>query len=368
MVRVRQHTQSIQQGNPNLAQFFTPTPVAEFIWNVLEAWADDQVNSANRIIDPTAGRGHLLDAVARRVGPERVLGVEIDPGLGERRIGMARQVKFFTGDGLVDHPPDVSLESFGLVVGNPPFGRLDEGPPKLSEVGCFEVINLVGSARRKGQAPVPIKGIATELLFLERALNLAMDGGVIAYIMPEGFHANQRLQRVRDWVLTKASLVGVIELPEIVFRAPGLNAQTSVLVLVLRKERKVRRTAEAMLLRATGQILQRDLNELAAAARSGNPPQGRVRSVRIRTERLVGRRWDARYWIGLDAARRAVTRHPLKSLGDYITHITYGPIVTGSRPLHDANGIPVVRQGDFLESARPGWSAAGQSRGPPRPG
>ncbi len=37
-------------------------------------------------------------------------------------------------------------------------------------------------------------------------------------------------------------------------------------------------------------------------------------------------------------------------LGEYICHLTYGPIVTGSRPQHVEAGVPVVRQGDIAET------------------
>ena len=347
-MRVRQHTHSTQRGDPDLAQFFTPTAVAEFIWHLLEVWGGEQVRPGTRIIDPAAGRGHLLDVAVRRLGPEGVLGVEIDPRLSERRLGLARQLDIVIGDGLIDHAPDVFPGSFGVVVGNPPFGKLDGRPDEGSpDRGCFEVAGLVNAKDESDSRP-GTGWIAMELLFLERALSLAAEGGLIAYIMPEGFFANQRLQRVRDWVLTKATLVGVVELPGAVFRGRGLHAQTSV--LVLRKEQIRSSNAETILLRTTGTSLQKDLDEMAAAAGDPGATRERVAVLQVRVARLFGKRWDSRYWIGLEAAKRAVTRHPLRSLGDFISHITYGPIVTGSRPVHDPVGIPVVRQGDFLES------------------
>ena len=40
----------------------------------------------------------------------------------------------------------------------------------------------------------------------------------------------------------------------------------------------------------------------------------------------------------------------LVPLGEYIRHLTYGPIVTGSRPQHVEAGVPVIRQGDIAET------------------
>jgi hypothetical protein len=37
-------------------------------------------------------------------------------------------------------------------------------------------------------------------------------------------------------------------------------------------------------------------------------------------------------------------------LGDFIQHLTYGPIITGSRPQPMGSGIRIIRQGDFVET------------------
>ena len=37
-------------------------------------------------------------------------------------------------------------------------------------------------------------------------------------------------------------------------------------------------------------------------------------------------------------------------LGDFIQHLTYGPIITGSRPQHLSDGVRVIRQGDFTKT------------------
>ena len=304
------------------------------MWNLLEAWVGDCLGPAVRVIDPAAGRGHLLDVVSRHVGPDRAMGIEIDPGLADVRQGLAEGVAFRIGDGLDDHPPEVVPGVFDLVIGNPPFGQLG-GATKNIRRSRFEVAGLV-------------RGVSAELLFLERALDLAVDGGLVAFVMPEGFLANQRLQKVRDWVLGRAKVIGIAELPGSVFRGPGLNARTSV--VVLRKGWEAARGQEVMLLRTTSDSLAHGLEQMTARARGDQGARDHVQALGMNVEKLAGARWDARYWIGLDRARRQVSGERWRPLGDFVSYITYGPIVTGSRPRHDSEGIAVVRQGNFVEA------------------
>jgi len=59
------------------------------------------------------------------------------------------------------------------------------------------------------------------------------------------------------------------------------------------------------------------------------------------------RRADPAYWHpAYDAALRAC-RVPLRPLGDFITHLTYGPIITGRRPPRAAGGVALVNQGQI---------------------
>ena len=63
-----------------------------------------------------------------------------------------------------------------------------------------------------------------------------------------------------------------------------------------------------------------------------------------------GRRADPRFWHpgyeGLfDACRR-----PLRPLGDIITHLAYGPIVTGAEPPSGERGVTLLNQGQLARS------------------
>lgn len=61
-------------------------------------------------------------------------------------------------------------------------------------------------------------------------------------------------------------------------------------------------------------------------------------------------RLDPNFWHPAYAEILAQCAVPLAPLGDFITHITYGAIVTGRRPPHVPDGLPLVGQGALLPS------------------
>jgi hypothetical protein len=73
-------------------------------------------------------------------------------------------------------------------------------------------------------------------------------------------------------------------------------------------------------------------------------------------------RLDPGYWHPAYEAALARTRWPLAALGDFIAHMTYGPIVTGRTPPEEGADLPVVHQGQVGET---GVDLRGAQRVPP---
>jgi hypothetical protein len=61
-------------------------------------------------------------------------------------------------------------------------------------------------------------------------------------------------------------------------------------------------------------------------------------------------RLDPGFWHPAYGAALARTRWPLAALGEFIAHITYGPIVTGRTPPAEGAHLPVVHQGQVGET------------------
>ena len=63
-----------------------------------------------------------------------------------------------------------------------------------------------------------------------------------------------------------------------------------------------------------------------------------------------GRRADPQYWHpGYDGLFESC-RRPLRALGDFITHLAYGPIVTGAEPPDSERGAALLNQGQLVRS------------------
>lgn len=69
----------------------------------------------------------------------------------------------------------------------------------------------------------------TEVLFIERCLNLLKPGGRMGIVLPEGVLNNTNLQRIREYVEGKAKIVLITSIPQDVFIASGATVKPSLL-------------------------------------------------------------------------------------------------------------------------------------------
>ncbi|MEE2657375.1 MAG: N-6 DNA methylase [Candidatus Latescibacterota bacterium] len=319
--------------SPPRGQHFTPSTVADFIWSLL---GDLGVRRSASIIDPAAGQGALLRAAVRwGAAREACVGLEIDAVVID---STATRAGVRLGDGLLD--AHFSAKGFDVVIGNPPFGRVRE------ILSAEQIDALVENPLRRGLwgpgRDSTFPGRAVEPLFLLRAVDLARPGGVVAFILPDGFLCNRRLQGVRDCLLDVATPIVVVALPAGVFRRRGLNASTHVVVLrkAINSSFKTEMVERRHVKRGR---LPETLQHMRADVANGK------RTISVAAEELRGRRWDPGFWQG----REALTAWSLGEtvrLGNFIEHLTYGPIVTGEKAAHVPDGVRCIRQGDFTDT------------------
>lgn len=144
---------------------------------------------------------------------------------------------------------------FDLIVTNPPFGarverneRILEREIELDEGTERYYVRTYGqdykNARDALKAAVgqPLaslftlpkaagSGIKTEILFIERCLNLLKPGGRLGIVLPEGVFNNPSLAEVRDFVEDRAWIRAVVSLPAETFNASGASVKCSILFL-----------------------------------------------------------------------------------------------------------------------------------------
>ena len=83
---------------------------------------------------------------------------------------------------------------YSLVFTNPPFGAIVKDKDILSK---FEL----GKSRKSQK---------TEILFIERCLDLLKTGGKLGIVLADSILTNSSLQYVRDYILKKAKILGVV--------------------------------------------------------------------------------------------------------------------------------------------------------------
>ena len=137
---------------------------------------------------------------------------------------------------------------FDIILTNPPFGARVEKDLKISEADRFtdeakieEYVNRYGEAYKQALRQVNdhigksllslynIESSLTEVLFIERCLNLLKPGGRMGIVLPEGVLNNTNLQKARDFVEGKAKILLIVSIPQDVFIASGATVKPSLL-------------------------------------------------------------------------------------------------------------------------------------------
>ena len=140
---------------------------------------------------------------------------------------------------------------FDVILTNPPFGARIDKELKITETDRFTDIEKIKAyEKRYGKENYdnalkqvndhinqPILDLfqigkfsgLTEVLFIERCLNLLKPGGRMGIVLPEGVLNNTNLQKVRDFVESKAKILLIVSIPQDVFMAAGATVKPSLL-------------------------------------------------------------------------------------------------------------------------------------------
>lgn len=332
--------EKIVEPNRTLAQHFTPRYLVDFGWTLLREFGPDDI-SRFRIIDPAAGAGVWLDPVFN--GEQKFVGEGFGIDIDRRWSGVG-EVRHI-GDALWSNFPGVENSTFDVVVGNPPFGRLNRFLPlmglteKKLESSRFEVIKKLEKNRRN---------LTIELLFLERAIQLAKPGGWIIQVLPDSLFSNAVYQKARDWFLGKMHLFCIVDLPNTIFRNNYLNVRTCILVARRSCGNKRLGRNRVRMFGHRETVKRKNLGAFFKDVLQFR--EKKTSRFNVRPSSLSGRRWDPSYWSGVKMLDDLQSNFEMMPLGDFVEHLTYGPIVTGRKMQHVDHGRPVILQGDIAET------------------
>lgn len=138
---------------------------------------------------------------------------------------------------------------FDVILTNPPFGSRVEKDLKITDADKFtDEKKIEEYCKRFGKenyekamrqitdnigkpllSLYKIDSGLTEVLFIERCLNLLKPGGRMGIVLPEGVLNNSNLQKVREFVEGKAKILLIVSIPQDVFIASGATVKPSLL-------------------------------------------------------------------------------------------------------------------------------------------
>ncbi|WP_109420294.1 N-6 DNA methylase [Proteus terrae] len=221
----------------DLAQFFTPTTVTDFIVDVINPQFGDHV------CDPACGSADFLVA-AFHVGRQFNHGYAdcvwgVDNSANAVQIAVLNMV--LNGDGKTNIIKDDSLENFDkrlntfdIMLCNPPFGtKITEKRSRVLkkyELGYKWKIDNHGKWK-KTESLLDVQ--ETGILFAELCVKQAKPGGRIGLIVPNGYLGNrsEKYRVFREWLLKNTKLAGVCSFPRFTFKTSGADVSASIIFL-----------------------------------------------------------------------------------------------------------------------------------------
>src|SRR5699024_9033466 len=123
----------------------------------------------------------------------------------------------------------IDIGKFSILLANPPFGSKIpvRGEEKLKQYD----LGHKWKKKKEGQwekGKVKDKE-SPQVLFIERSLQLLKYGGKMAIVLPDGVFGNDTFSYLRNWLLDKGRIIGVIDVPIETFM-PNTSTKTSILI------------------------------------------------------------------------------------------------------------------------------------------
>lgn len=210
---------------------------------------NEQFNLLNAELDINNSESRI-----RRLSFDCIFGTDANPRMA--RTAKMNMIMHGDGHGGVHHHDGLLNVNgifdgrFDIILTNPPFGARVEKSLKITEQDKYTDYERIAKYTERfgsdytealkqindniGKSVLSLFEIGemsslTEVLFIERCLNLLREGGRMAIVLPEGVLNNTKLQKVRDYVEGKAKIINITSIPQDVFIASGATVKPSLL-------------------------------------------------------------------------------------------------------------------------------------------
>ncbi|MCF2873347.1 MULTISPECIES: N-6 DNA methylase [unclassified Tenacibaculum] len=215
----------------------------------VEITVNDLFHKLNQELDINNEKSRL-----RVLSYDCIFGTDANPRMS--RTAKMNMIMHGDGHGGVHHNDGllnvngIFENRFDVILTNPPFGARVEKSLKITEADKYtdEARIKKYTERYKEDYTNALKQIndnigksllslydtgkmstLTEVLFIERCLNLLKPGGRMGIVLPEGVLNNSNLQKIREFVESKAKIVLITSIPQDVFIASGATVKPSLL-------------------------------------------------------------------------------------------------------------------------------------------
>jgi len=194
----------------------------------------------------------------RELSYDCIFGTDANPRMS--RTAKMNMIMHGDGHGGVHHNDGllnvngIFENRFDIILTNPPFGSRVEKSLKITEADKYTDEERIKKYKKRYDTPEnpaysnALKQVnenigvslldlyetgsmssLTEVLFIERCLNLLKPGGRMGIVLPEGVLNNTNLQKIRDFVESKAKIILITSIPQDVFIASGATVKPSLL-------------------------------------------------------------------------------------------------------------------------------------------
>ncbi|MEV0538222.1 N-6 DNA methylase [Nocardia salmonicida] len=223
----------------DLAQYFTPTPLTEFIVEVLNPQFGEHVK------DPACGSADFLTSAFRR-GQHwpGYAGSIWGSDVSSEAVQVAVLNMILNGDGksnIIEEDSlariSYNLDSTDVVVCNPPFGsKITE--TRVSTLANFDLGHEWDSDGMKAMpSDKVLSAQESGILFAEACVKMLKPGGRLALIVPNGYLGNRssRYALFREWMLRNCRIGAMVALPRFTFKGSGADVSATILFVEKRE-------------------------------------------------------------------------------------------------------------------------------------
>ena len=215
----------------------------------IDAKVSDAFAKMNYEVDISNEKGRL-----RSLSFNCIYGTDANPRMA--RTAKMNMIMHGDGHGGVHHHDGLLNVNgiwdgrFDVILTNPPFGSRVDKDIKITEADKFtdetkinayikrygnEYLNALKQVNDHiGESLLDQFGVGklsglTEVLFIDRCINLLKPGGRLGIVLPEGVLNNTNLQNVREYFEGRAKILLIVSIPQEVFMAAGATVKPSLM-------------------------------------------------------------------------------------------------------------------------------------------